>query len=204
MPSSTFNRLNPKKRTRFLQEAYKEFSLNTYQGASITNLVKTLGIAKGSVYQYFEDKDELYHFLVEESVDQLQALLNKTCTYTNEDFFTWYNKFLLVQVRYLMSFPAQAILLRNMLSGALGIDRKLKHEFLGAMQSRIKVAVTDEIKPDEITYEILINAPIQLFDLLTAHLNLAKIISAGNPIYLDAQELMDVCATWTKKLKSGI
>ena len=204
MPSSTFNRLNPKKRSRFLQEAYKEFSLNTYQGASITNLVKTLGIAKGSVYQYFEDKDELYRFLVEESVDQLQDLLYKTCPFTNEEFFSWYNKLLIVQVRYLMSFPAQAILLRNMLSGALGIDRKLKHEFVGAMQSRIKVAIPDEIVPDEITNQLLYNAPFQLFDLLTSQLNLAKIISAGNPVYLDAKELMDVGATWTQKLKSGI
>src|SRR5210317_2361148 len=110
MPSSTFNRLNQKKRSRFLQEAYKEFSLNTYQGASITNLVKTLGIAKGSVYQYFEDKDELYRFLVEESAGQLQDLLNKTCTYNDEEFFSWYNKLVIVQVRYLMSFPAQATL----------------------------------------------------------------------------------------------
>ena len=47
MPRDTFLNLADNKRKLFLKEAYKEFSLNNFEGASITNLVKSLGIAKG-------------------------------------------------------------------------------------------------------------------------------------------------------------
>ena len=60
MPSPTFFKLADTKRKQFLAEAYREFSHNSFEAASITNLVKSLGIAKGSVYQYFEDKDKYF------------------------------------------------------------------------------------------------------------------------------------------------
>lgn len=204
MPSPTFHRLSPKKRSRFVHEAYKEFSLNTYQGASITNLVKTLGIAKGSVYQYFEDKDELYRFLVEELMQQMNTLLDKTCRYEGEEFYTWYNKLLIVQVRYFLSFPSHAILLRQAMTGILGIDRSLKKEVQRSLHSRLKLALSQEMAKDDIIMQQLIYAPLLLFDLLTSNLNLAKIISADDPIYLDPDELMAACADWTSKLKTGL
>src|SRR5690606_37268788 len=43
-----------------------EFTLNSYDDASITRVVKELGIAKGSVYQYFDNKLELFLFLQSE------------------------------------------------------------------------------------------------------------------------------------------
>mgnify|MGYP001367152296 CR=1 FL=1 len=62
MPKSTFLNLRPEKRADFTDAALFEFALNDYQNASITNMVKVLGIAKGSVYQYFENKKDLYEF----------------------------------------------------------------------------------------------------------------------------------------------
>ena len=204
MPSATFNRLHHKKRSRFIQEAYKEFSLNAYQGASITNLVKTLEIAKGSVYQYFDDKEDLYRYLVEELMQQLNSLLDKTCAYNNEEFFTWYNKLLIVEVRYFLSFPAHAIILKNVISGIMAIDRSLKHEIKGSIISRLNIALPDELTNSAIARQQLFTAPLQLFDLLTDKLNLARIISADDPIYLDSEELMAACAGWVDKLKSGL
>lgn len=203
MPTQTFNRLDPKKRHRFVEEACKEFSLNTYQGGSITNLVKTLGIAKGSVYQYFEDKDELYRFLLEEVMQQLNQLLDKTCPYEKEAFFDWYNKLLIVQLRYFLSFPAHAILLRNSLSGILSVDRSIRRELIASLESRLKIALPQNLASNQVAIHQLIHAPIQLFNLLTSDLNLAKIISAGDPIYLSSEELMSACSDWVTQLKTG-
>lgn len=63
MPKETFNKLSAEKKERFIEEALKEFSANNFDVASITQIVKNLGIAKGSVYQYFEDKLDLWMFL---------------------------------------------------------------------------------------------------------------------------------------------
>ena len=203
MPKATFNRLDHKKRNRFIQEAYKEFSINGYQGGSITNLVKTMGIAKGSIYQYFEDKEALYRFLVEEAMQQVNTLLDKTCAYENEEFFAWYNKLLIVQLRYLLSFPAQAVLLRNVMSGALGVDRKLRQEISASSQSRIRQALPPELRNEVNLYQ-LSQTPLLVFDLVTNKLNLAKIISTDDPIYLEARELMSACSEWVKRFKRGL
>ena len=203
MPTATFNRLNQKKKSRFIEQAFKEFAINAYQGGSITNLVKTLGIAKGSVYQYFEDKEALYRFLVEEIMQQLNSLLDKTCTYENEEFFTWYNKLLIVKLKYLLSFPGQAALLRNVMTGTLGIDRALRKEIIASLQSRIRLAMPQGIN-NEVNLYLLSHAPLQVFDLVTNKLNLAKIISTDDPIYLEARELMSVCSEWVTRFKHGL
>lgn len=65
MPKPTFINLDKAKRDKFLAVALEEFATNDYDHASITHIVKVLGIAKGSVYQYFENKKDLYIYLLE-------------------------------------------------------------------------------------------------------------------------------------------
>ncbi len=60
MPKQTFLNLPEEKRARIVDVALTEFAEKGYTGASITGIVAAAGIAKGSFYQYFEDKDDLY------------------------------------------------------------------------------------------------------------------------------------------------
>ena len=64
MPAPTFFNLEEAKRTRFIRRALEEFTFNNYQDASISRILKSLGVAKGSFYQYFEDKYELFIYLI--------------------------------------------------------------------------------------------------------------------------------------------
>ncbi|MCB9664519.1 MAG: TetR/AcrR family transcriptional regulator [Alphaproteobacteria bacterium] len=66
MPSATFLALPDDKRARFVEAAVDTFASQPYDQASISQLVARLGIAKGSVYQYFDDKFGLFSWLVEE------------------------------------------------------------------------------------------------------------------------------------------
>ena len=63
MPKATFFNLDPKKRQRFIDAFLKEFTINTFDDASISKVLKSLGMAKGSFYQYFDDKLELFIYL---------------------------------------------------------------------------------------------------------------------------------------------
>ncbi len=65
MPKSTFLNLKEAKRKAITDAFLQEFSNTAFDDASITTVVKTLGIAKGSVYQYFEDKKDLFTYLIE-------------------------------------------------------------------------------------------------------------------------------------------
>lgn len=81
MPLPTFFNLPEEKRQRILDLAVVEFAHNDYNSASISKIVQRAGIAKGSLYQYFKDKRDLYHFLLElvaekkaEMMGNLQAM----------------------------------------------------------------------------------------------------------------------------------
>lgn len=64
MPKQTFFNLPEDKRQQIVRIAIDEFADNDYAKASISRIVARAGIAKGSFYQYFEDKDDLYGYLI--------------------------------------------------------------------------------------------------------------------------------------------
>lgn len=65
MPKQTFFNLSESKREKLLESADLEFTRVPFFEASIANIVKTAGISRGSFYQYFEDKEDVYFYLLE-------------------------------------------------------------------------------------------------------------------------------------------
>ncbi|MCA9921558.1 MAG: TetR/AcrR family transcriptional regulator [Anaerolineales bacterium] len=77
MPKQTFFNLPEEKRRLIIDLAINEFADHSYKEASISRIVKNAGIAKGSFYQYFDDKKDLYLFLIHLSMEQKTAFFNK-------------------------------------------------------------------------------------------------------------------------------
>lgn len=65
MPKPTFFNLSTEKRERLLNAAREEFSKVPLHEALISNIVKAAGIPRGSFYQYFADKEDIFYFLLE-------------------------------------------------------------------------------------------------------------------------------------------
>lgn len=70
MPKPTFLNLPDEKRLRITELAIDEFSSHPYRQASLSRIVARAGIAKGSMYQYFENKLDLYQWLVVDELDR--------------------------------------------------------------------------------------------------------------------------------------
>jgi AcrR family transcriptional regulator len=64
MPKQTFFHLSKDKQDTLIQAAKQEFSRAPLHEASIANIIKSAGIPRGSFYQYFEDKDDLFYYLL--------------------------------------------------------------------------------------------------------------------------------------------
>jgi AcrR family transcriptional regulator len=62
VPKETFFHLTEEKKQRIMKAAEKEFSKHPLKDASIANIVKDAEIPRGSFYQYFEDKEDLYYY----------------------------------------------------------------------------------------------------------------------------------------------
>jgi AcrR family transcriptional regulator len=65
MPKQTFLNLPPEKRETIMSAAVEEFAEYGLENASTNRIVKNSGIAKGSFYQYFEDKQDVFMHLLE-------------------------------------------------------------------------------------------------------------------------------------------
>ncbi|WKN45056.1 TetR/AcrR family transcriptional regulator [Tunicatimonas pelagia] len=85
----TFERLNSEKKQQFIEAAFEEFALHSYQEASLNRLVKKLGIAKGSIYQYFDDKQALYLYLKEYVIARKREFMQSATTTTPDNFWDW-------------------------------------------------------------------------------------------------------------------
>jgi len=66
MPKITFFNLPDDKKQTLIEAAKKEFSSVPLFDASISNIIKSAGIPRGSFYQYFEDKEDVYFFILSE------------------------------------------------------------------------------------------------------------------------------------------
>ena len=62
MPTETFFNLPKEKQARILKAAKQEFSRVGLNEASIARIIKEADISRGSFYQYFTDKEDLYYY----------------------------------------------------------------------------------------------------------------------------------------------
>jgi TetR/AcrR family transcriptional regulator len=75
MPKQTFFNLSEEKRELITSLAIEEFAEHDYDLASISRIVAQAKIAKGSFYQYFENKRDLYFYLLDLAAKEKVALL---------------------------------------------------------------------------------------------------------------------------------
>ena len=64
MPKETFFNLSEEKQEKVIRSAISEFMKHGFEKANVGNIAKNAGVAKGSMYQYFENKKELFIYSV--------------------------------------------------------------------------------------------------------------------------------------------
>lgn len=77
MPKTTFFNLSDEKKDRIFDAALREFSVRTFSQASLNQIIKNAGIPKGSFYQYFDNKEDLYLYLMEAASKEEIGILNR-------------------------------------------------------------------------------------------------------------------------------
>ncbi|MEM6524884.1 MAG: TetR/AcrR family transcriptional regulator [Bacteroidota bacterium] len=113
MPKSTFANLKSEKRTLIIESGLNEFSDHSYAEASVSRMVKNLGIAKGSIYQYFNDKSDLYAYLIELSLGRKYEILNYVSSKVSDDIGLWLFQTCLVELKFAQEFPEMQKLLKR-------------------------------------------------------------------------------------------
>ena len=81
MPKDTFYRLPEEKKSRIIQAAEKEFLNNSFEVVSINRIIKDAEIPRGSFYQYFEDKKDIFMYIIDihkqDAVKYVEGIMKK-------------------------------------------------------------------------------------------------------------------------------
>lgn len=73
----TFDNIAPEKRQRILDAATVEFSLHGFENANMTVIAKKAQVSVGSLYKYFESKQDLFLTVVQHSIRSMTELLDR-------------------------------------------------------------------------------------------------------------------------------
>ncbi|MFZ5571264.1 MAG: TetR/AcrR family transcriptional regulator [Thermodesulfobacteriota bacterium] len=161
----TFQNLSPSKQDRITLAAIEEFSEKGYAGASINALVDHLGIAKGSIFQYFGDKKGLFYFIFDTCTEMVKARLRIIRDQTRDDqLFSRLEKSLTAGVAFLSEHPRIYKLYLQVLFGSkipfrdeiLLSLRKYSHEYLHSLleSARDKGELRENLDMDKACFVI--------------------------------------------------
>lgn len=104
MPSERFLHLPEEKKTRIIKAALKEFARVSYDEISINRIIQDAGIPRGSFYQYFDDKQDLQLFLLEDFREQLKEKVRPYLDGDKGDMFCFFRDALPEIVKVGMSY----------------------------------------------------------------------------------------------------
>lgn len=215
MPKETFFNLPPEKRERFIEAALDEFSVHEYRCASVSRIVEELGIAKGSVYQYFDDKRELYLYLVQLAAETKFAFIDESITSQASGFFARFKQTAFHGARFDFTRPRYANILYHATyepSGddVLEVSHRLKEASLGYIRGLVRDGIDrGDLRHDidlEFTVFALYQLTVSLRDFLSTRFGFsfkdAVRKGAGSPI--DDAALNEVLDCLIAFFRSGI
>lgn len=215
MPLKTFHNLDEKKKNAILNEAYHEFAFNSYQAASVSTIVKKLGIAKGSFYRYFIDKADLFAFLYknisEKRMTQLRDLLEDGST----DFFEIVREYFRKRIIFDLEHPVESVFLYNALREnnapeVKSIIDNYKKEVLLFISSLVVVfqkkgKINSDISP-EIASHLIYQTQIGIYEYLSVSkgIDFRAIIKENDSLPVTEKQFMEVADEMLVIVKSGL
>lgn len=139
MPSKTFFNLPSDKQDQIISQSIKVFAKGNYNEIKISDLIRSAGIPRTSFYDYFEDKMDLYKYIID-------LIGTKKATYLesvpqSEDFFEELKRIMLSSVKFLAYEPELDAIAKNFLS-----DPQLINELYGTTNVQTQDAFSNMLR----------------------------------------------------------
>lgn len=87
MPYPTFFHLPDSKRQRIMRAVWEEFTNYSYMDASINRIIQSAEISRGSFYQYFSCKQDLFSYVLNTIYENGKKMFLAQLTAHNNDLF---------------------------------------------------------------------------------------------------------------------
>ena len=112
MPTVTWSRLGGDRRAAVVAAAEAEFAAHGFSGGSLNAIARHAGVAKGSLFQYFADKRDLYAYITEVGSQRVRSYTEEQIRAldASRPFFEFLTDLLDVWVAYFAEHPRERAL----------------------------------------------------------------------------------------------
>jgi len=203
MPKKTFFNLPEEKRALICEVGIVEFARYSYNAASINRIVANAGIAKGSFYQYFEDKRDLFMYLMELVSLEKANYIAPVITNTEQlDIYSLLRELYISGISFAEEHPEYAeIANRLLLDRDEAIYKELSASSMPAANEFFETLLENAVERGEVRADL----DLRMFAYLIASMNaiVVEYCAANNARSID-REIMAGIDQFIEFLKNGM
>ncbi|MCF8042617.1 MAG: TetR/AcrR family transcriptional regulator [Desulfarculaceae bacterium] len=157
MPKNTLDKIKPAKREKLLSEAAKLFAQRGYNQADMAELAGRAGVAKGSLYNYFESKQDLYLYVCRDGLNRSRQAVYGGLD-PEWDVYRQLEHVFTQGAAFARKHPEYLILYLNVSSAGLEpFAEKLSLEVEKYTADHLKAVLTRDIKRGLVRPDLLVN-----------------------------------------------
>jgi AcrR family transcriptional regulator len=216
MPLQTFINLKEERKQEILNVAFEEFALHEYKVASISNIVKKLNIAKGSIYRYFENKKDLYFYLIQVASEMRFSDIDNLFENPENDLFESITENFSRKIMFDMQNPLISGFLYNLIQEKnneeigniqLQTKKRIVNLVITILQPYVKAGkIRKDINVFDLAY-LITNIQWGMYDYLELKYNVdfRENVKLKKPVFTIPQEkIIDDVKTFVELMRNGI
>jgi AcrR family transcriptional regulator len=176
MPRSTWLNLDDRRRSRVLGAAMAEFGRRGYSGGSLNVIARDAGVAKGSLFQYFDDKFDFFAYIAEQVSLTVYTAMSPHLTGPppNRLFADWFGDLVELWMDYMAEHPLE----RAMTAATnLELDPEVRQAIRAPVHrlyaQALRPLIESAINSGQLAAQTDVDALIGVLVLLLPHLALA-------------------------------
>jgi AcrR family transcriptional regulator len=185
MPTVTWARVDPARRAAIVEAAEAEFGVHGFSGGSLNVIARRAGVAKGSLFQYFADKRDLYAFIADIASQRVRAYMEDRIRELDPSrpFFDFLTDWLDAWVAYFADHPHERALhaaatLEVDTDARVSVQNVIHRHYLEVLRPLVRDAhVRGDLRADSDT-DVLMSLLLMIFP----HLALAPYVRGLDPI----------------------
>jgi AcrR family transcriptional regulator len=185
MPTVTWARVDAARRAAVVEAAEAEFGMHGFSGGSLNVIARRAGVAKGSLFQYFADKRDLYAFIADIASQRVRAYMEDRIRELDptRPFFDFLTDWLDAWVAYFADHPHERALhaaatLEVDTEARVSVQNVIHRHYLEVLRPIVRDAHSrGDLRADSDT-----DALMSLLLMIFPHLALAPYVRGLDPI----------------------
>ena len=185
MPTVTWARVDPARRAAVIEAAESEFGAHGLSRGSLNVIARRAGVAKGSLFQYFADKRDLYAFITDIASQRVRSYMEDLIRELDprRPFFEFLTDLLDGWVAYYAEHPREralhaAVSLEVDTEARVSVRSVSNRHYLEVLRPLVHAArIRGDLRPDADT-DVLLSLLLMVFP----HLALAPYMRGLDPV----------------------